>query len=86
MGLQSVPTMEALADEALRRMWRFSVNDLMKARDPGILLWPGMKLTGTFQGGSGRGRGRLIRFVQQIGVNVFHFILLIRSISISILE
>ena len=37
MGLQSVPTMEALADEALRRMWRFSVNDLMKARVP----WPG---------------------------------------------
>lgn len=50
MGLQSVPTMEALADEALRRMWRFSVNDLMKARNS--LPWPGMKkLTGTFQGG-----------------------------------
>jgi len=42
--------MEALADEALRRMWRFSVNDLMKARNS--LPWPGMKkLTGTFQGG-----------------------------------
>ena len=50
MGLQSVPTMEALADEALRRMWRFSVNDLMKARNS--LPWPGMKkLTGIFQGG-----------------------------------
>ena len=47
MGLQSVPTMEALADEALRRMWRFSVNDLMKAR---VAAVAGLmkKLTGIF--------------------------------------